>query len=196
MISRTANIERRTRETHVVAELCLDGEGVAEISTGIGFLDHLWESWSKHSRFNLQLRCKGDLQVDDHHTAEDCALVVGQAFDKALGDRAGIARFGWAYAPMDETLARAVLDLSGRPFTELHIGFMRPMIGSLATENIGHSLHSFAMVSRSNLHVDLLRGENDHHRAEACFKATALACSQAVRRRMGDAQVPSTKGLL
>lgn len=194
MNSRTANICRETKETQVRVELNLDGTGRSEISTGIGILDHLWETWSKHSRFDLSLSCSGDLHVDDHHTAEDCALVVGQAFDRALGERRGIARFGLGYAPMDEALVRAVVDLSGRPFAEIHVDFSRPMLGALATENIVHAMRTLSVASNSNLHVDLLRGENDHHRAEACFKAMALAYSQSVRQREGDLDVPSTKG--
>lgn len=196
MKPRIASIERKTKETQICATLNLDGQGIAEIATGIGFLDHLWESFSKHGRFDLSLGCTGDLHVDDHHTAEDCALVVGEAIVRALGEGRGIERFGSAYVPMDEALVRAVVDLSGRPFVQLQVDFSRPMIGSMATENIRHSMMSLAMAAKCNLHVDLLRGENDHHRAEACFKAMGLALKQAVRRRIDDYEIPSTKGTL
>src|SRR5690606_38150634 len=128
-----------------------------------------------HARFDLTLRCVGDLEVDDHHTAEDCALALGTALDRALGDRAGIGRFGHAYAPLDEALARAVVDLSGRPHPEVQLDLRREALGALACENVGHVLRSLAIAARATLHVDVLKGENDHHKAEAAFKATALA---------------------
>ncbi|TPV96193.1 MAG: imidazoleglycerol-phosphate dehydratase HisB [Myxococcales bacterium FL481] len=192
---RRATLSRRTAETDITVELVLDGGGTAEVATGIGFLDHLLTALTKHARFDLQLRCRGDLHIDDHHTAEDCALVLGAALDQALGERAGIGRFGYAYAPLDEALARAVLDLSGRPHAEVRLDLRRPTLGALAGENVGHVLRSLAIAAQATLHVDLLRGENDHHRAEAAFKATALALRQAVATTGSD-QVPSTKGVL
>jgi imidazoleglycerol phosphate dehydratase HisB len=194
MNPRKTEISRKTNETEIGLALCLDGGGQAEVATGIGFLDHLVTALARHAGFDLTLKCQGDLQVDDHHTAEDCALVLGSALDKILADRAGIARFGWAYAPLDEALARAVIDLSGRPYPAVDLGLNRPAIGELSSENVGHFLSSFAAAARCSLHVDVLRGANDHHRAEAAFKAVALALKAAVLKN-GDS-VPSTKGVL
>lgn len=191
---RRATYERRTRETEVTVVLDLEGTGRAAVETGIGFLDHLFVTFARFSSVDLELRCRGDLDVDDHHTAEDCALGLGAALDEALGDRAGVARFGSAYAPLDEALARAVVDLSGRPWAEVTLGLRRDQIGALACENVSHVLRSLALRSRTTLHVDVLRGENDHHRAEAAFKATALAFRSAVL--VGGADIPSTKGVL
>jgi imidazoleglycerol-phosphate dehydratase len=195
MKTRTAQVGRKTKETTIELNLALDGTGRAEIVTGIGFLDHLLVSLTRHGGFNLQLTCSGDLEVDDHHTAEDCALVFGSALDSALGDRRGIKRFGWAFAPLDEALARAVVDLSGRPSAVVDLGLTRDRIGDLASENVGHVIRSIAMTSRSAIHVDVLKGENDHHRAEAAFKALALALRQAVQRD-GTDDIPSTKEVL
>lgn len=195
MSTRTASVTRTTRETSIRLTLDLDGSGQTTIKTGIGFLDHLLDALSRHARCDLKLTCEGDLQVDDHHTAEDCALAIGEALDRALGERRGINRFGWALAPLDEALARAVVDLSGRPFADVTLGLEREAIGELACENIPHLLRSLATAARITLHVDVLKGENDHHRAEAAFKATALALRQAVARSGFD-DVPSTKGTL
>ena len=195
MTSRCATVSRKTNETDITLTLNLDGSGKADITTGIGFLDHMLGALTKHARFDLILKCQGDLHIDDHHTAEDCALAFGAALDEALGDRAGIGRFGSAYAPLDEALARAVIDLSGRPYAYVSLGLRGERLGGLACENVGHVLRSLAIAARATLHVDLLRGENDHHRAEAAFKATALALRQAVRRDDSD-DVPSTKGVL
>lgn len=192
---RGAVVRRETLETRIVVELCIDGTGASTISTGIGFLDHLLTALAKHARFDLKLSCEGDLHIDDHHTAEDCALTLGAALDQALGDRRGVTRFGHAYAPLDEALARAVIDFSGRPHPEVHLGLKREMLGTLACENVSHVLRSLAIAARATLHVDLLRGENDHHRAEAAFKATALALRAAVRRD-GSEDLASTKGVL
>jgi imidazoleglycerol-phosphate dehydratase len=192
---RTAAAERATRETTVHAQLDLDGSGKTTIRTGIGFLDHLLDALGRHARFDLTLECRGDLQVDDHHTAEDCALVLGEALDRALGERRGVERFGWAYAPLDEALALAVVDLSGRPFADVKLDLRREVIGGLACENVAHVLRSLATAARLTLHVDVLKGENDHHKAEAAFKAVALALRQAVARAPFD-DVPSTKGML
>ncbi len=192
---RRAEVARKTGETDITLTLNLDGTGVADVATRLGFLDHMLTALTKHARLDLTLRCSGDLEVDDHHTAEDCALALGQAFDAALGDRAGIARFGHAYAPLDEALARAVVDLSGRPWPAIDLGLTREAIGGLACENIGHVLQSLAIAGRMSLHVDVLKGDNDHHRAEAAFKATALALRQALAPS-GHGDVASTKGVL
>jgi imidazoleglycerol-phosphate dehydratase len=195
MSARTASVTRETLETRVAVELVLDGSGKSEVNSGIGFLDHMLGALARHARFDLRLSCTGDLVVDDHHTAEDCALVLGQALDQALGQRRGIARFGSAFAPLDEALARAVVDLSGRPCAVVDLGLTREALGQLACENVPHVFASLATAGRMALHLDVLRGINDHHRAEAAFKATALALRQAVRIE-GPDQVPSTKGVL
>lgn len=192
---RRADITRKTRETDVTLELVIDGTGQASIATGIGFYDHMLTALTMHAGFDLTIAMRGDLEVDDHHTVEDCALALGSALDTALGDRRGITRFGSAYAPLDEALARAVVDISGRPFARVALGLTRDAIGAMASENISHALRSFAMAARLTLHVDVLEGENDHHRAEAAFKAVALALRAAVARR-DSSDVPSTKGVL
>jgi imidazoleglycerol phosphate dehydratase HisB len=149
---------------------------------------------ARHGRMDIALRCKGDLHIDDHHTTEDCALALGAVFLGLAGDRRGLRRFGHAYAPLDEALARVVVDLSGRPWPEVHLGLRREKIGDVACENLVHFLQSLAMAGRMNLHVDVIRGENDHHRVEASFKALALALRQAFTVEGGG--VPSTKGVL
>jgi imidazoleglycerol-phosphate dehydratase len=195
MTIRRASVTRETKETKITLDLTLDGSGKAEITTGIGFLDHMLVSLTKHAGFDLRLSCQGDLAVDDHHTAEDCALALGQAIDKALGERRGIARFAHAFAPLDEALARAVVDLSGRPCAVIDLGLSREALGGLSCENVPHVFHSLATTGRMALHLDVLRGANDHHRAEAAFKALAIALRQAVRIE-GPDEVPSTKGVL
>lgn len=192
---RTAFLQRTTAETDISLTLVLDGGGRAEVRTGLPFYDHMLSALARHARFDLTLVCAGDLHVDDHHTVEDCALALGEALRQAVGDRAGLRRFGSAYAPLDEALARAVVDLSGRPWPEVHLGLTRESIGGVATENLSHALRSLAMAARMTLHVDVLRGENDHHKAEAAFKALALALRQAVAHD-GHGEVPSTKGVL
>ena len=192
---RVAHVTRKTSETEIDLTLDLDGTGVSHVTTGLGFLDHMLASLAKHGRLDLDLRCKGDLHVDDHHTAEDCAIALGSALDEALGPRRGIVRFGSAYAPLDEALARVVVDLSGRPWPEVHLGLQRDRVGDLACENAVHFFRSLAMSGRMALHVDVLRGDNDHHRVEAAFKACALALRAAVASD-GTTQVPSTKGTL
>lgn len=195
MNPRTATISRKTGETDITVTVNLDGAGAANVRTGIGFLDHMLTGLARHARLDLTLACTGDLQVDDHHTAEDCALALGAAIDKALGERRAFARFGSAYAPLDEALARAVVDLSGRPYAVVELGLKREAIGGLSCENIPHVISSLATALRGAIHVDVLRGENDHHRAEAAFKALALALRAALARTP-DADVPSTKGVL
>lgn len=192
---RAARVERHTGETLVRAAIVLDGTGEAELDTGLGFLDHMLGALARHSRIDMALSCEGDLEVDDHHTVEDCALTLGMALDAALGERRGIRRFGSAFAPLDEALARVVVDLSGRPSPHVSLGLRREKVGDVAAENITHFFHSLATAGRMALHVDLLRGENDHHRAEAAFKALALALREAVASD-GSGSVPSTKGVL
>jgi imidazoleglycerol phosphate dehydratase HisB len=196
MGERRASMTRQTRETKIEASIDLDGTGVAKVETGIGFLDHMLGAVALHGRIDFELTCQGDLNVDDHHTVEDTAIVLGQLVDQALGDRAGIVRFAHAYAPLDESLARVVVDLSGRPSASIDLGLKREMLAGVACENLTHWFVSFATASRCALHVDVLRGENDHHRAEAAFKAFALALRVAVGMDPRPAGVPSTKGVL
>lgn len=193
-MTRRADFNRETTETSITGYLELDGTGVSEVKTGLGFLDHMVTTLARHGRLDLELIAAGDTVVDDHHTVEDCAIVLGRALSQALGDRSGITRFGYAYAPLDEALSRAVVDLSGRGWPEIRIGFARETIGEVATENLVHFLRSFAVEGRLALHVDLIRGDNDHHKAESAFKAVAMAVRTAVGRD-GD-RVPSTKGTL
>ena len=195
MADRRAEVTRKTNETAVTVTLSLDGTGSADVQTGVAFLDHLLTSLAKHARFDLTLQCAGDTAVDDHHTAEDCALALGQALDEALGERRAIRRFGHAFAPLDEALAQAVVDLSGRPFSVVDLELTREKLGDLACENIEHVVRSMAVTARACIHLDVLRGENNHHKAEAAFKALALALRQAVKSGSGD-DVPSTKGSL
>lgn len=195
MTKRVATITRKTGETKIALTLNLDGQGQSTISTGIGFLDHMLTALCTHARFDLELTCTGDLHVDDHHTAEDCAIALGSAIDAALDTRRGIVRFGHAYAPLDEALARAVVDLSGRPWPSINLGLTRERLGTLSCENIPHVFESIAMSARASIHIDVLKGHNDHHRAEAAFKAFALAIRQAVTSN-GTQDIPSTKGVL
>lgn len=193
-MSRKAETNRKTNETEITVAIDLDGNGSSDVETGLGFLDHMLDAMTRHSGFDLSVRASGDTQIDDHHTVEDCAIVIGRAFDEALGERVGITRFGSAYAPLDESLSRAVVDLSGRPWPEIHIPFEREKVGEVATENIIHFLRTLALEARMALHVDLIRGDNDHHKAESAFKAVAQALRDAVTVRGGG--VPSTKGSL
>lgn len=195
MSRRLAQIDRRTKETEIEVSLDLDGGGRGEVETGLPFLDHMIATLARHARFDLKLVCRGDLEIDDHHTSEDCALALGAALDQALGERRGIARFGHAYAPLDEALARATIDLSGRPYSVIYLGLARDELGGWAAENVEHFFRSFATSARATLHVELLRGVNDHHRTEAAFKSLALAVRQAVALD-GGAEIPSTKGAL
>lgn len=193
MSNRTATVNRTTRETSIRLVLDLDGQQRIDVATGIGFLDHLLLTLAFHAGWDLTLSCEGDRHVDDHHTAEDCALALGRAVREAQGARP-VARFGAAHAPLDEALARAVVDLSGRPWPEVSLGLEREMLGGLAAENVGHVLRSFAVELRAAVHVDVLKGSNDHHRAEAAFKALALALRAALEPVPGRA--PSTKGVI
>jgi len=193
MTSRRQKIIRETRETTIRVDLDLIGTDRRQIDTGIGMLDHLLDALACHAGWNLNLTCQGDLQVDDHHTAEDCALALGQALDGCLGDRTGLIRFGHAYAPLEEALARAVIDLASRPYACLDLQLERERLGGLSCENMPHILRSLAMAGRFTLHVDVLRGDNDHHRAESAVKALALAFRQALAPSNTNA---STKGVL
>jgi len=197
MFMRTASIRRKTHETDIAVDLNLDGTGIYRISTGIGFLDHMLEQLSRHSLIDIDATVRGDLHVDQHHTTEDSAIAIGEAFAKALGDRRGITRYGTSYAPMDETLTRVALDISGRPFLVWKAGFSSPRLGEMDTELFQHWFQSFAFAAGLTLHVENLYGENNHHIIESCFKALARALRQAVEidPRKADA-VPSTKGTL
>jgi len=195
MTTRSATVERKTAETDIRASLNLDGAGTVNVSTGIGFLDHLMTALGKHAGFDLELTCKGDLDVDDHHTAEDCAIVLGQAIDQALGERRGITRFGWSLVPMDEALARAAIDFSGRGLATVELGLSRFPLGALQSENVPHFVESLARTAGATIHLDVLKGDNNHHRAEAGFKALALAIRQAVALTGRD-DIPSTKETL
>ncbi|CAK0777721.1 Imidazoleglycerol-phosphate dehydratase [Azospirillaceae bacterium] len=190
-------VERITRETRIRVELDLDGRGVYDIRTGIGFLDHMLEQLSRHSLIDLMVRAEGDLHIDGHHTTEDVGIAVGQALAQALGDRCGIGRYGQAYVPMDEALTRVVIDLSGRPYLVWSVSFTRDRLGALDTELFRDWFQAFSQASGATLHVQTLCGENNHHIAESCYKALARALRAAVAldsRQIG--VVPSTKGTL
>jgi len=193
--TRIAEVRRQTAETKIELSLDLDGSGQSTIRTGIGFFDHMLTALAKHARWNLQLHCQGDLEVDDHHTVEDCGLALGAALDQVLSDRRGIARFAHAYAPLDEALVRSVIDLSGRGGAWVELPLGRESIGSLSCENIPHFFRSLASTARLTLHLDLIRGENAHHIAEAAFKSFALAIRSATAHD-GSEAIPSTKGTL
>ena len=195
MSERKSEVTRTTRETDITVRLNLDAAGDAEIDTGLGFLDHMLSSFARHGRFGLSLRARGDLEIDDHHTVEDCAITLGLAFDEALVDRRGIERFSQAFVAIDETLARVVVDVSGRGMRCVDLGITRERLGAVATENLTHFFQSFAQSSRCTIHVDVLKGANDHHRSEAAFKALALGMRRAIALT-GDDSVPSTKGSL
>lgn len=194
---RAGLVKRETKETKIVVELNLDGAGKAEIATGIGFFDHMLESFAKHSLIDLKVQASGDLHVDMHHTVEDVGICIGEAVKQALGDFAGIRRFGSAYIPMDETLSRAAIDLSNRPYLIWRVTLPRPKLGEMDTELFKEWFHAFAMNSGSCLHVENIYGENTHHIVESCYKALARALRQAVEvdPRLKGA-VASTKGVL
>jgi imidazoleglycerol-phosphate dehydratase len=197
VIDRRAKVERVTRETQIQVELNVDGTGRAEIATGIGFYDHMLDAFARHGRFDLNVQATGDLEVDAHHTMEDVALAVGQAFDEALGDRAGIVRMGDALVPLDEALVQAVVDISGRPFASTSFDFVGERIGEAPTEMVPHVVSSFATGARLTVHVRQIAGANDHHIAEATMKALGRALDAATSwdpRIAGE--VPSTKGTL
>jgi len=194
---RTASIERKTKETDVSVELNLDGTGMYDVHTGIGFLDHMLEQLSRHSLMDLKVRAEGDLHIDGHHTTEDCGIVIGTAIKNALGDMTGITRYANAYIPMDETLSRAAMDISGRPFLVWKVDFPRQKIGEMDTELFEEFFRAFAFGAGMTLHVENIYGTNSHHIIESCFKGVARALRDActIDGRKADA-VPSTKGTL
>ena len=194
---RTAAIKRQTHETDIVLTLALDGTGQYQIETGIGFLDHMLTHVAAHGLFDLTVQAKGDLHIDPHHTVEDVALVLGQAFAEALGDKAGIARMGSAYVPMDEALAFVAVDLSGRPYCVAEVAWTGSTVGGIPATLIPHFFESFAVAAKANVHARVLYGKDDHHKAEALFKALGRALDVATQkdpRRRGT--IPSTKGAL
>ena len=194
---RAATVERKTKETEIFVTVDLDGQGIYDVDTGIGFLDHMLEGFSKHSLIDLKVRATGDLHIDMHHTTEDVGIVMGQAVAKALGDMTGLRRFGHAYIPMDETLTRAALDASKRPYLIWKVVFSRPKIGEMDTELFKEWFHAFAMNAGLTLHVENIYGENNHHIVESCYKALARSLRMAVEidPRAADS-APSTKGVL
>ena len=196
MSDRTATISRHTSETQIELSLNLDGAGRHQISTGVGFLDHMLTALAVHGLFDLNVAATGDLHIDAHHTIEDVGLVLGMALGEALGDRKGIRRMAHAYVPMDEALARVVVDLSGRPYTVFKAEWGAPLIGQFPTSLVGHFFESVAIRGNFNLHAEVLYGRDDHHQAEALFKALARALSEAVALDPRRSTVPSTKGTL
>lgn len=196
MAARKARIERKTKETDIALSLGLDGTGRSRIKTGIGFLDHMLTSLATHARLDLDVRCKGDLHVDAHHSVEDVGIVFGQALKQALGDKKGIVRFGHAFCPLDEALTRAVVDLSGRPWLHFGVTWKARAVGGMPTELFEDFFWALVDHGRFNLHLDVIRGRNSHHIAETLFKATARALAMAVARDPRKGGVPSTKGSL
>jgi len=196
-VKRQANIERSTKETKIKASVDLDGSGTSDVATGIGFLDHMLQQLARHSLIDIELRAKGDLHIDFHHTTEDCGIVLGQAVAKALGDKQGISRYASAYLAMDEALTRVVVDVSGRPHLVWRVAFTRAKIGEMDSELIREWFQAFAIHAGLTLHVENLYGENSHHIAESCFKGLARALRAAIAldaRQAG--RIPSTKGTL
>jgi len=194
---RTATIERRTTETQVQVTLDLDGSGQCDVSTGVGFLDHMLRHVAVHGLLDITVHAQGDLEIDPHHTVEDVALALGACLDRALGERKGLVRMGHAYVPMDESLAFVAVDLSGRPYAVIVADWSAPTIGQMPTTLVPHFLESLATTGRMNLHARVLYGRDDHHKAEALFKALGRALEMAVRVEPRRAeQIPSTKGIL
>ena len=195
--ARTARVERNTRETKIAAEVGLDGTGRADLDTGVPFLDHMLDQVARHGMIDLAVKAKGDLEIDAHHTVEDVGIAIGQAVAKALGDKAGLVRYGHAYVPLDEALSRVVIDLSGRPGLEFHVAFTRARIGDFDVDLANEFFQGFVNHALVTLHVDNLRGVNAHHQCETVFKAFGRALRMAVARdaRSGGA-IPSTKGTL
>ena len=194
---RAATVERNTKETQISASVVLDGTGLCDVATGIGFLNHMLEQLARHSLIDLTLRANGDLHIDYHHTTEDCGYAIGEAVSRALGDRAGIRRYGSALIPMDETLSRVALDCSNRPYLVWKVAFSRPKLGDMDTELFKEWFQAFAQAAGITLHVENIYGENNHHIVESCYKGLARALRQAIEidPRKSDA-VPSTKGVL
>jgi imidazoleglycerol-phosphate dehydratase len=194
--ARKATVERKTRETDIRLALALDGSGRSRVATGIGFLDHMLTALATHGRFDLDVRCKGDLHVDAHHSVEDVGIALGDALLKALGDKKGIVRFGHAYVPLDEALSRCVIDLSGRPYLHYGVTFKARQVGTMPTELFEDFFWALADHGRLNIHLEAIRGRNAHHIAETLFKSTARALSMAVALDPRVKGVPSTKGSL
>jgi imidazoleglycerol-phosphate dehydratase len=195
-VKRSARLHRKTRETEIRLSLALDGSGRSKIATGIGFLDHMLTSLATHAGFDLEVACKGDLHVDAHHSVEDVGIVLGDALLQSLGDKRGIGRFGHAYVPLDEALARCVIDLSGRPFLHYDVTFKARNLGAMPTELFEDFFWALADHGRMNIHLEQIRGRNAHHIAETLFKATARALRMAVAKGAGSGAIPSTKGSL
>lgn len=195
-IMRVGQIQRKTKETDVRVKLNLDGAGSSRVSTGLPFLDHMLDLFAKHGLFDLEIVCKGDLEIDDHHSVEDIAITLGQALAQALADKSGIRRYGEAVVPMDEALCRSVIDLSGRFYLVYEVSTRRQKIGNFSVELAEHFWRSLAETAKFNLHIDCLRGRNTHHMLEGTFKATARALRQAVERDPRITGVLSTKGVL
>ncbi len=193
-VPRSATVSRTTKETDITVTVTLDGTGISSINTGVGFFDHMLTNFSKHSGFDLSLECKGDLEVDDHHTVEDVALVLGSAIAEALGEKRGIQRYGWAIIPMDEALARCALDLGGRSYCLFRAEFNRPVIQGFSTEMVEHFFLSLSGTLKANIHLSILEGENTHHKIEALFKSFAYAMKAAVA--INGTEIRSTKGKL
>jgi imidazoleglycerol-phosphate dehydratase len=193
---RSARIERRTTETQIELELCLDGSGQCRAETGVGFFDHMLNAFARHGLFDLDINCQGDLEIDAHHTVEDVGICLGQAITQAVGDKAGIERYGHAYVPMDEALARAAVDLSGRACLVLEAAFNDEQVGELPVALVREFFYAVADQGRMNLHLDLIRAQNDHHGIEALFKAFARALDAASRKSDRVQGIPSTKGAL
>ncbi len=196
MNGRTATISRKTNETDITVALNLDGSGLSDVQTGVQFLDHMLALFAKHGIFDLEVRCQGDLGIDAHHSVEDIGICLGAALDKALGDKTGLARFAHAYFPMDETLARVAVDLSGRPFLIYNVKMKRERVGELESDLIEEFWRAVVTHAKMNLHIELLYGRNPHHIFEAVFKAAARALSLATRIDSRVPGVPSTKGVL
>ena len=194
--NRQADVRRKTKETDVRVRLNLDGSGKSRISIGLPFLEHMLELFAKHGLFDLDVKCNGDLEIDDHHSVEDIAITLGQALAEALADKSGINRYGEAVVPMDEALCRSVIDLSGRFYLVYEVPTRRQKIGNFSVELAEHFWRSFAETAKFNLHIDCLRGRNTHHILEGTFKASARALRQAVERNSRIRGVPSTKGSL
>jgi imidazoleglycerol-phosphate dehydratase len=196
-VSRSARVERKTKETAIIVELNLDGSGSGDIETGMPFMDHMLGHIRQHGLFDLAIKAQGDLEIDEHHTVEDIAITLAQALSQALGDKRGIRRMGWALVPMDEALAQVALDISGRGVAELDMQFANTKLGTMESQLLAHFVESLARHGGININAKILQGDNDHHRAEALFKALGRALDQAtaVDPRLGDT-IPSTKGAL
>lgn len=195
-MKRTAKVSRKTKETNIVLELDIDGRGKADVKTPLSFMTHMLENFAKHSRFDLKVKASGDVHVDDHHLVEDLGICLGQALDKALGDKKGISRMGCASVPMDDSLAHVALDLSGRPYAKVNINFSEfraAKLGDVSKEAVPHFFEAFAHNGKFNLHINV-DGDNDHHKVESCFKAVARALHEATR--VTHKGTPSTKGVV